>query len=178
MKDKVTKKCPTCNDIFIVLWARRQRKYCSVKCSNIGLKTVKHWWHPKSEFKKGHKHSKESILKMSISSTGLPGLKGKKNPMWKGVKYKRYIHKCGSKRYKKWRKSVFKKDDYSCQECWQYGKDLQAHHVLHWATNKKERFKVTNGVTLCKRCHKYVHWVERINKKIYEKTRNKKSTKG
>jgi len=56
-----------------------------------------------------------------------------------------------------WIKSVFKKDDYICQCCRQKGCSLEAHHLegYHWC--KELRFEVSNGVTLCKDCHKEFH---------------------
>ena len=165
-KPKIEKICLTCKKKFIVLWARRQRKYCSMDCSKNGLTGKKHWWTTKTIFKKGHRPSLETRLKMSKNRKGKGGLKGKLSPMWKGGKYKRYIHKCWTKSYKNWRDKIFRNNDYECQECGQVGGYLQAHHLKEWSDYPKERYLIRNGITLCKKCHKYVHWVSRLNSNL------------
>ena len=62
-----------------------------------------------------------------------------------------------TREYKQWRKSVFERDNYTCQACGEKGGRLQAHHIKQWALYPKERYNVANGVTLCKKCHKKVH---------------------
>jgi len=54
--------------------------------------------------------------------------------------------------YIKWRKSVYKRDNYTCKMCGST-KNLQAHHVRRWADNPHLRFDVKNGITLCVLCH-------------------------
>lgn len=80
-----------------------------------------------------------------------------KNHNWKGgiSKSKRPVH---SIKYKNWRKKVFEKDNYTCQDCGiksGLGKAiyLEAHHIKGWADYPKLRYKVENGLTLCKSCH-------------------------
>lgn len=62
-----------------------------------------------------------------------------------------------SKRYINWRQKVFERDDFTCQKCRGRGGDLEAHHIKSFAKYKSERFKVDNGVTMCKGCHKKIH---------------------
>jgi len=59
--------------------------------------------------------------------------------------------------YSKWRKEVFKRDNFTCSKCGEYGGTLNAHHIEHWVDNKAKRFDVTNGQTLCVKCHKDIH---------------------
>jgi len=60
-----------------------------------------------------------------------------------------------SLRYKKWRKAVFKRDRYTCQICGDNsGGNLCVHHIKSFALYPKHRFKITNGRTLCLKCHK------------------------
>lgn len=63
--------------------------------------------------------------------------------------------------YKKWRKSVFERDDYTCQICGKKGCELNAHHIKSFSRYPNFRYDVSNGITLCKKCHKEVHRIER-----------------
>ncbi len=59
-----------------------------------------------------------------------------------------------SPEYIQWRKAVYKRDDYICQRCGERGEKLEAHHIKPFATHPELRFDVTNGITLCKSCHR------------------------
>jgi len=58
--------------------------------------------------------------------------------------------------YKAWRKSVYQRDDYTCQMCHKAKKRLQAHHILMWSKYPQQRYNIANGITLCLKCHKLV----------------------
>ena len=59
--------------------------------------------------------------------------------------------------YRRWREAVFKRDNYTCQDCGVRGRELNAHHKKSWAQHKELRFDTNNGITLCLECHKKVH---------------------
>lgn len=73
-----------------------------------------------------------------------------------------------SVKFKEWRKAVFKRDGYCCKLCHDYSKKghrliLHSHHIKSWANFPEDRFKVDNGITLCKSCHIYVTNIDIIN---------------
>jgi hypothetical protein len=114
-------------------------------------------------------HSEESKEKMSISHTG------EKNPNWKPPAERieplnNQIRNCAEN--KKWRTSVFIRDNFTCQICGvRMKKDIEADHIKPFAQIKKENnittleeallckelWDITNGRTLCKTCHKISH---------------------
>lgn len=60
--------------------------------------------------------------------------------------------------YKQWIKSVFERDDYTCQCCGAkngQGKNvtLNAHHLKNFANYPELRLDINNGITLCSKCH-------------------------
>ena len=58
---------------------------------------------------------------------------------------------------KKWRRDVYKRDDYTCQCCGIRGGRLNAHHLNGYKWCVEQRTDVNNGATLCVDCHKLFH---------------------
>ncbi len=80
-----------------------------------------------------------------------------KKPPWE-ADYNDYRH---TKKYKNWRVKVFIRDDYTCQKCQQIGGQLEAHHIKSFKNYKKLRYRLSNGVTYCLKCHRNHHSVLR-----------------
>lgn len=80
---------------------------------------------------------------------------GEKAYNWKGGITKKRNKEYHSEKYKAWRKAVFERDNYTCQNCGKKGghKNLQAHHIKEWTNYPELRYDVSNGQTLCKSCH-------------------------
>lgn len=76
---------------------------------------------------------------------------------WQGGKTPVNQRERSSSKYAEWRKAVFLRDNFTCQMCGQVGGGLQAHHIKRWSTNVNERYQLSNGVTLCEKCHKELH---------------------
>ena len=66
--------------------------------------------------------------------------------------------------YKEWRKKVYQRDKYKCVLC---GNDksgeLQAHHIKPVKSNKELILDVSNGLTVCKKCHREIHYGKNKN---------------
>lgn len=58
--------------------------------------------------------------------------------------------------YIEWRKAVYERDGFACQECGATGA-LNAHHIKPWAHYPGLRFALENGITLCPVCHAKKH---------------------
>jgi len=78
---------------------------------------------------------------------------GKITPPWK----RNNKQQRNSPEYNAWRKSVFKRDEYTCQDCGQVGGELNAHHIKSFKRYPKLRLKQDNGITLCVSCHRKRH---------------------
>jgi hypothetical protein len=107
------------------------------------------------------KHSEKSKEKISQS------MSGSKNPAWKGglSSLGKQIRK--SLKYRNWRLKVYKRDNWTCQNCKIRGIKLEPHHIkslsnilldnniktITDAFNCKELWDIKNGISLCKKCH-------------------------
>lgn len=80
---------------------------------------------------------------------------------WKGGVTDENHRQRESYEYRQWRKSVFERDNYTCQVCGASGGELNAHHIKPFSVYPDLRFDVSNGLTLCKQCHINVHKTER-----------------
>ena len=61
-------------------------------------------------------------------------------------------------KYVEWRQAVYARDGFRCRmpACNSKRGVLHAHHIKRWADHPTLRYVVSNGVTLCKDCHKKV----------------------
>ena len=108
--------------------------------------------------------------------------KGDRNPNFKDGRTSLQVSIRNLFEHKQWRKQVFKRDDFECQECNQIGGKLEAHHKIAFAKLLQEFLQeynqfspiedketlvrlamkwqpfwnIDNGVTLCEDCHKNV----------------------
>lgn len=102
----------------------------------------------------GYVNSPQQMEKMKLRRIELGSLRGEKNPMWKGGITPLNLRIRMSYQYKLWRKSVFERDNYTCQECSKIGGKLNADHIKPFAYFPLLRFELSNGRTLCVDCHK------------------------
>lgn len=80
--------------------------------------------------------------------------KNEKNPNWQGGKTIERQKAMAQQEYKLWRKSVFERDNHTCRECGKRGGNMEAHHIKSWKNYPELRYEITNGVTLCLKCHR------------------------
>ena len=83
----------------------------------------------------------------------LYNVRGELSNFWKGgITPKNQLER-GTYKYREWRNQVYKRDNYTCQCCGNYGGKLNAHHKENFSDNKELRFIIDNGITLCENCH-------------------------
>jgi rubrerythrin len=82
--------------------------------------------------------------------------KGENHPKWIADRSKLASPRSMAE-FKWWRSEVFKRDNYTCVECGEYGGVLQAHHKAPVCVFPKYKFEIWNGITVCKPCHNEIH---------------------
>jgi len=84
---------------------------------------------------------------------------GENNPNWRGGQSRIRYHGYTEESYFNWREQVFKRDNWTCQEC---GKrwNLNGHHIIPVRIDKKRILDTSNGVTLCEKCHEKTYMKE------------------
>lgn len=116
--------CKFCKTEFQAI-AYEKKTYCSPKCSK------------KVPWNKGKK---------------TPYCAGENHYKWKGGRSKGYKLGYYSLEYRNWRKEVFDRDNYSCVDCGEAGY-ITAHHIKSFAYYPELRYELSNGKTLCEKCH-------------------------
>ena len=98
------------------------------------------------------------------------GVTGAANPMHgrTGAANPRYIDGSSPERQrlyaqghgKDFIRRVLERDGYRCRRCnapKKKPRSLHVHHIKPWAGNAELRFEMSNAVTLCQSCHRWVH---------------------
>ena len=124
----------------------------------------------------GHKATESQKKNISIS------MKGKRNSLGikRSIEFRKHLSeywkdnpnhnhwidgngekRCGERNkimsrleYRLWRTSVFERDKYTCIICGQVGGKLHADHIKPYSMFPHLMFEVSNGRTLCMKCHK------------------------
>ena len=86
-------------------------------------------------------------------------LQGENHPRWQGGKSLETRRARAKSEYSIWRKAIFERDNYICQDCGDKSKkgnriELQAHHIKRIADYPDLAYDINNGKTLCIDCHK------------------------
>ncbi len=114
-----------------------------------------------SENRKGKGHSEDTKRRMSLNRQGKDNpafgktyRTGENHYAWRGgitPENKLIRH---SKETSRWREAVFERDNWTCQECNIRGGKLHSHHIKSFSQYPELRFEVSNGITLCEKCHR------------------------
>ena len=124
-------------------------KYCRDRCYKKDIKGIP----------KGKEHSEK--IKNGLKNRNQKGLN---NPNWNGGTTSERTKIYNSKKYQNWRRKVFERDDFTCQDCGVLSDGnrikIIAHHKKSFSKYPELRFSVDNGQTLCVGCHGEVHYAK------------------
>lgn len=105
------------------------------------------------------KWSPEQRAALAWSPERKAKISGANHHNWKGGRPIWERFKAGP--YQEWRKAVLERDQYRCRHCGeQFVKNqpfLDAHHIKSYKDYVDLRFEVSNGLALCRPCHRKVH---------------------
>lgn len=113
----------------------------------------------------GKAKSQEHREAMSRAMTG--AVAGEKNPNWRGGSSSKLVIARSRRQYREWKAEVLKRDGYKCTKCGLVHGHicsccghrvlLHAHHLRPFKEFPELRYEVSNGVSLCERCHMEEH---------------------
>jgi len=96
---------------------------------------------------------------------------GKNHPNWDSTKSNKERFTIRKHEMSVLREQTFKRDNHTCQCCFQRGsKVLNAHHILPFSKHVELRYNLNNLITLCYDCHTTYH--SKYKKNINQETLN------
>jgi len=173
-------KCKTCGkEIVRNGKSGRGKNFCSRECFYAGS-TINTFKKGNTPFYKGKKKppltkkQRQNISKAHLGQKSFRkgkkylDISGEKHYNWKGGITPIHTQIRMSLEYKLWKKSVFERDNFTCQKYEIRGGNLIAHHINNFSEFPELRFAIDNGITLSEKAHKEFH----------KKYGNKNNTKG
>lgn len=148
--------CVICGKEFRAVkdYKNRKQKYCSKECWSKRGTIINHCKYCGKEIKTYKSVNKQYCNNECRNLAFRETQKGEKSHFWKGGKTKASKLKRTSAEYKEWRKKVFERDNFTCQNCGKTGRDIEAHHIKEQSRYPELIYDVNNGLTLCHKCHK------------------------
>lgn len=144
-KGKLSGLCKVCSG------KENDRKGLINKC---GLVKGRGWNKGLLGFRTGKRspHTFETKKRISLA---VKGRYGKNASNWQGGKTKKQKIRMLAK-HLQWRKDILIRDCFECRLCKDNNK-LEVHHIIPFSKNESLRLELSNGLTLCKKCHRNLH---------------------
>ena len=148
--------CPICNTTFKM--DSHGQTFCSKNCMYKGRKpaTITQKRLDYIESLKGVKRDPEIGKKIS-EKLKAANRRGLNNPKWKFENASRDRDRKLIE-YREWRLAVFQRDNFTCVICGttQDEEYIHADHIERWVDSPEKRYEISNGRTLCRKCHYFV----------------------
>lgn len=158
-RKRIEIKCLNCDSSVEMPVSQIQgRKFCSMECRKDFHNCITKCAFCNEEFKH-HKNHKAKYCSPECYSKWLEIHRtGENHPSWSGGYQNKPEQKLRkTSKYKRWRTSVFERDDYTCQICKARGVALHAHHIVFVSVDPTKIFDIDNGQTVCLPCHADIH---------------------
>lgn len=176
-KDRIIRKCLNCADEFetrpYLVEKRNRGKFCSQECywkNKIGKRRniiereclickkifYRNFYYFSRALARGQNGAGKYCSRACLGIANQRRQLGKKHWNWKGGITPRNL---SDKRYSEWRLKVLERDRFQCINC-DSTINLRAHHKKSWKKFPEFRYDVSNGMTLCQKCHVARHMEE------------------
>lgn len=161
MPKYVKYKCTFCSKEFFD-YPSNKRSTCSRKCQfdlyskeRMGVKKINHLkGYKRPPFSMEHKERLSIAAEKRIAENRGSGFKsGKLHPSWKGGVTSEDYRLRRSRTNLRWKKQILERDNYSCQICGDKETIMHTNHIKPWSIYPELRFELSNGRTLCRKCH-------------------------
>lgn len=152
----ITRECVGCGNSFESRRGKRYCESCSYKdCAQCGR-----------SFLVVRPSELGTYCSKACYNEAMRSQRGESARNWRGGRMKEKELIRGRAEYKDWRRSVFERDGWRCQDCGKKCGDgkrvyLHAHHIKEFSTHPELRMELSNGLTLCKPCHYKRHRKEK-----------------
>lgn len=150
-------KTSTCSQCGCDLPIKSKSKYCE-SCSTLACEECGTRFY----FRGRGTRTLARYCSQHCSASAQTGLRGEFARNWKGGRVAEKLLIRGRIEYLEWRRSVFARDNYTCQDCGirsgnGHAVVLHAHHIKEFSSHPELRTTLSNGLTLCKMCHRKRH---------------------
>jgi len=132
---------------------REPMPYQCDKCSDVHYDNLANF--TKRKTRGCDKREDLTLEKVKAFECGKNKIAGENNYQW--IEDREGGVRRSNREAREWRTQVFQRDDYTCQCCGERGAKLNAHHLHDYQHHRELALEVSNGVTLCKKCHVEFH---------------------
>lgn len=156
-------KCSGCSKIIEIIehdYTKYKKHYCSNECkrNSVQCKCIICGDNFIVDNYRYNKNKNSFCSKTCANKFHSKNMKGVLNPRFNHdlTEQERITKRCYTE-YNTFIKSVYLRDNYTCQITHKRGGDLVVHHLNGYNWDKKHRTDIDNGITLSKRIHKLFH---------------------
>lgn len=166
------RNCLICNqeikDKWLLVHPKRIRKFCSIKCSLKNAHQLNSKKDSRTKFECNYcgelfknylsntKANKKTYCSKKCLGLANGQRKGEKSPNWAGGITAYINQRCNSDWWIKLRKQIYKRDNYTCQQCGKTKCKLECHHIIPERLGGNH--DLFNLISLCGSCHKLTEW--------------------
>lgn len=148
--------CAVCGKEFRAVkdFKDRKQKYCSKDCWNIRARKINKCLLCGKDVVTFNSVDKKYCNQKCRDLHYRERTKGEKSHLWLGGKTRQSKIKRTCAEYREWRMAVFTRDNFTCVKCKTKDRTIEADHIKAQSEYPELIYDVSNGRTLCHKCHK------------------------